>query len=327
MIIHNAASAMRTVKSSMWRKSKNLNIFLNNPVNKNTCVRFASIVTSNTKVSSDTSESTARLTNPYHRKGAAMVLHPIILPDSTRTNNPIPRYQLSITERHQVNNNRRRGNLRLGNSSTDSVRTTAYHECELLRIPYISVDRDGSCVYVDASTCAGKGLNRNFSSVVSTLAKMRDVLVTARKETANGYLLQVASADALLEQTKKLAIGALEGSNEFKIAEDGFLKRDGPPLPPIFYVYTSGKAQAYDIADRLALAGSSTEGISPLEKWTKEQAVKLEKRRERRITLLERRLRKLVADPARMRTLRVKAGALDGYISSMKEEQIKHNNE
>ena len=289
-----------------------------------TCNRFASIITSTNKISTDTSESIARLTNPYHRKGAAMVLHPLILPDSARTNSPIPRYQLSKTERLQANNMRRIGSLRLGNSSTDSVRTTAYHECEIFRIPYICVDRDGSCVYVDAATCAGKGLSRDFAPVIASLARMRDELVAARNET-NGNLLQVTSADALLEQTKKLAIGALEGSNEFKIAEDGFLKKDGPALPPAFYVFTSGKAQAYNIADRLAKVGSSTDGISPIEKWKNEQAAKLEKRRERRNALLERRLRKLVSDPAKMRTLRVKAGALDGYISSRKEVETSSN--
>jgi len=286
-------------------------------------------------------EAAARLANGAIRKGGH-TLHPErSLPAAaaaaaargvaglTRTSAPpVARYQLSVSERAQVSASRRRGWLPSGNSSTDAARASAYHEAALRRRPYICVDRDGSAVYVDALPAAGVGARRDMAPVLAVLARLRAALAEAMAGAAAapgasagaasaspaaraaGRDLQLVTADALLEQAQRLAVGPLEGSNAHKTGEAAL----PAALPPAFYVFTRGKAQARALAERLAAAAAPPGAPPPAAAAAARAAERLATRRARRAAQTQRKLRKLIADPERMRTLRVRAGVLDGYI-------------
>jgi hypothetical protein len=283
-------------------------------------------------------EAAARLANGAIRKGGH-TLHPErSLPAAaaaaaargvaglTRTSAPpVARYQLSVSERAQVSASRRRGWLPSGNSSTDAARASAYHEAALRRRPYICVDRDGSAVYVDALPAAGVGARRDMAPVLAVLARLRAALADAvagaapaaagasspsPAARAAGRDLQLVTADALLEQAQRLAVGPLEGSNAHKTGEAAL----PAALPPAFYVFTRGKAQARALAERLAAAAAPPGAPPPAAAAAARAAERLATRRARRAAQTQRKLRKLIADPERMRTLRVRAGVLDGYI-------------
>jgi len=264
----------------------------------------------------------AHLINAAHVKGGH-TSHPLTFVDPHSTRSPVLRTQLNEPERRECNLGRRRGHLSLGNSSTDAVRTLHFHQCELDRRPYVVTDRDGNSVYVDASPVMGKGKRRDFGLVVPVLRAMQTGLTAMKAEKAH-QRLQIANTDSLLEQSKKLAIGPLEGGNTFKISD----KLEGaaaagatPSLSASFYVFTSGKAEAREVATRLSAAAATASGTAAnTQSWADRRVRRAVVRKERGRQSLDRKLRSLIGDPIAVKNLRVKAGALDGYI---REQQRK----
>jgi len=228
-------------------------------------------------------------------------------------------------ERQERNEAVAAGFLRLSSSSTDAVRSLYYHHCAMRRWPYIALDRDGQRLLVDATAAAGVGSARDAAAVTRVLGVLQALLV---RRVASGVAdlrqsLQVMNADTLVEQAKRLAIGAREGSNEFKLPDAVAPAGSTPSLSPAFYVCTTGKTHALRLAEAMvhvlqeAGAGAVASGAPQEVGRAAAQAraaSRLDKVRARRAAVAFRKLSALAADPLAMLNLRVRAGAMDGFI-------------
>lgn len=287
--------------------------------------RSVSILASSQEPGSGSSNSadSAHLIAPAHHKGSH-TLHPLRAVDATTSEAPLPRMGLNEEERSLHNKARRNGYLSpTSRGTTDALRAMFFHSCQLDQRPYVAVDPHGNSVYVDATTAAGKGKNRDFSVVAAALAKMERSLATAIATGSPAFSsLQVMNTDALAEQSKKLSIGVLEGSNSFKSSPaklSATAEATSTSLASSFYVFTGSKGQAIAVARELAMAAPPASSSSAaLDRPTAEAARqrKLEEVRARRVLLMQKKLRKLVQDPIRVKNLRVKAGVLDGFLRS-----------
>lgn len=257
--------------------------------------------------SSDASSAeSAVLFAPGHPKGGH-TLHPLGPVDSVTNTAPTVKTALNIFEKKELSAAKRVGFLVPGNSSTDTVRRQFYHECQIHKRPYVVVERDGSSIFVDATTVAGKGKSRTFEGVTAVLGRMQ-ALVGSLADTKEGRGLAVSNTDTLLDQSRRLAIGALEGSNAFK-KED----KVGGPLAPTFYLFTTGKTQASAVAGRLAATAANPPNPAAI---VAARAARTAARRTRRFVLLDRKLGRLVEDANAVKNLRVRAGVLDGFLRS-----------
>lgn len=262
------------------------------------------------------SAESAVLFTPGHPKGGH-TLHPLAPVDAVTNTAPAVKTALNIFEKAELSSAKRLGFLVPGNSSTDTVRRQFYHECQLHKRPYVVVERDGTSIFVDASTVAGKGKSRSFEGVTAVLGRMQ-ALFGALEGSKDGRGLAVSNTDTLLDQSRRLAIGVLEGSNAFKKAD-----KLGGPLAPTFYLFTTGKSQARALAGRIAATAENPPNPDAIDAA---RAQRTAAKRTRRFTMLDRKLGRLVDDPIAVKNLRVRAGVLDGFLRSGRSPEARAAN-
>jgi hypothetical protein len=215
----------------------------------------------------------------------------------------IPR--LNYTERPLNNQAKSQGFLILADHCSQALVNEYYRYCWMTKRPYIGLNRDCSEIYIDLKSIRGMPSEKNSVNILDEY--MRDFQSILTKYPN----IQIVKSKSVYLQNREIQPGPKEGSNELKIADTS--------VGETFWLFTSGRSQGIQISQELySLYLEKSGSRSPSEEVVLRNMRKEEKKDATK-RMLVRALRKLVADPYRVKNLRVKAGAVDGFIRAEKE--------
>jgi hypothetical protein len=222
------------------------------------------------------------------------------------------RFTLTEHERRAVGAAKDEGFLRLAGPGMSSAATSVYWQyCHAARRPYLAIGPRGEEVAVDANTVSGVGAKRQVD-VDTWIAAARVALA----EVARTSRVQVVRAATMEAQAKAVVPGKTEG-------EIAHRKPDAPAdLDDAFTVYTDGRAASERVAAQLYGAYVAAFAHRSAADRAAAAATTLTVRRAVRRRQRLRRLAALVADPIRVKNLRVAAGAVDGFVSAQRRGAI-----
>ena len=198
---------------------------------------------------------------------------------------------------------RREGFLWSRHNCGQSATNEHFKFCCNTRIPYVAVNRDGSEIVVDLRPVGGLGKLKRDGDIDSVLAAFQGVLAGR-----NGF--QIANVDSLKVQQEKAAPGPMQGSNSDRIADS--------TLSDTFTIYTPGRDAGLALAAELTEAYRKALRLPSAEMRGELRSAINADRVAARHALMVRKLKKLVADPVAVKNLRVKAGAVDGFVAALK---------
>lgn len=211
------------------------------------------------------------------------------------------KHRLSEPERTVMGAGRRSGFIQLANHCGVGLTNTYFKYCCNSKRPYVAIHRDGRQMEVDLACSLGLGKNRD----IAYLDKLTDAIKSIIASDKRGGI-QIVNSETLKTQRDKIVQGATEGSNSMKIA-------DVEPNDA-FTLYTLDRDQSVAIANSIYAAHRQLSSLPTLEKLAEESEERKAARAEAHNQRMIRRLEKLAADPRAMKHLRVRAGAMDGFI-------------
>lgn len=211
--------------------------------------------------------------------------------------------RLSRREFDVLGESKRSGVLCVGNDVTFALTNKYYQYCFSTQRPFISIDRAGISIYVDLTTLQGPG-KANASDKIAVLRSVFDKVISEEQANAKNSI-QVVNAETLQKQIRNIMPGRTDGSNDRKIADNSVDNQ--------FTIHVGGRFQAKALARELYEAYCTTFGVRlPEEAYASKEERNLRRGLKWRNAAV-RKLRALVADPDRVRKLRVPAGAVDGF--------------
>jgi hypothetical protein len=225
--------------------------------------------------------------------------------------------RLNEYERSALNAAKRAGFLETGQHATPALCNAYYAYCWHGRRPYIAMRREGDAVAVDATPVMGLGKAQRAAGNAALERLLGRWAATAATLQASGggpggrRAIQIANASTLRSQAEKTLPGPMEGSN-------GGRPADTRPSDT-FTLHAAGRAEsraaaAALFADFNELLAGSLPGTAKLTSGPEAAMQAAAGRSANTQRLLLRRLRRLVADPEAVRTLRVAGGALEGFM-------------
>jgi hypothetical protein len=251
---------------------------------------------------------------PVPRLTLATVATRYLAPRHADRGRVAPGTPLTEFERMAVGDARRRGFLWSRHNCGQAAADAHFTFCCHTRTPYIAAVRDGSSLIVDARPVGGLAKLKRDGAVDGVLAAFQAALAQERGAGA-GAGLQVVNDDSAAAQREAAGAGAA--------APGGGGGGDGPntgrapdaALGDSFTLHVAGGRRAgLALAGRLAELARTALGLPSGAERAAATAARVARRTARRQAVLVRALERLVADPLRVKGLRVKAGAVDGFV-------------
>lgn len=211
---------------------------------------------------------------------------------------------LTEFEREAAGAARRQGFLWSRHDCGQSAANAHFKHCCTTRTPYIAANRDGSELVVDARPVGGMAKVKRDGAIDSVLAAFQRVLAAAPRA-------QVVNADSAAAQRERAATSGVDGPNAARVPDT--------QLGDAFTVHTSGGRDAgLSLAHELAEAYRAALGLPSAAELSERRAALAAERARRKKELAVRALTRLVSDPVAVKNLRVKAGAVDGFVAALK---------
>lgn len=238
-----------------------------------------------------------------------------------------------LTEHERIASNvaKRTGFLRMAPHCGTATANAYFTFCVATRRPYIAVDRHNMCVFVDLQPVLGVAAtsvdSREAAQAANSRAAADEAEVVQRRAAGSTHVEAaitivrmflasqprprpfVVNTVGLQKQLASVSSGSMEGSDAQRPAD--------PDISDKFTLYPSHRGGADVLATALYTHLSSVLKLSSTaEVGARRDAVRVA-RAERWARLTTRRLTRLVADERAVRSLRVKAGALDGFATAL----------
>lgn len=221
-------------------------------------------------------------------------------------------HPLSKDDYDKLGEAKRQGYIAATNTTSQPLFNKYYTFCWSTRRPYVSINRHGSRVYVDATPVLSLFREKQADALAKVLTSLASTAATstvvARPADAQ---LQIVKEESLKRQAALTMPGPFEGSSIQKIA-------DKEPSD-VFTVHCGGRDQARRVAEQFHLAYCAVAGQPTPAQVKAVKAVRQEAKKEAYRRLMIRKLRKLVADDVAVKQLRVAAGAVDGFLAADKQ--------
>jgi hypothetical protein len=200
---------------------------------------------------------------------------------------------------------RRTGFLVLRAHCTQAAADAHFRYCCTTRRPYLALNRDGSELVVDLLPVGGIARTAKHADIERVTSALSTALAGAPQGT------QVVNLDSLAAQRSENAPASLTAANGGKSVDTA--------LGDKFTVYSPGRPEGFAVARALVDAYRATLGMTPLAQVEEERAARGVAKTAHAHKLRVRQLLRLVADPDAVRQLRVKAGAVDGFVQAVAE--------
>lgn len=212
--------------------------------------------------------------------------------------------RLSPTEFDVLGESKRSGFLCVQDGVTFSLTNKYYQYCFSKQRPFLSIDRAGISIYVDLTSLQGPG-KASAAENITTLRSVFDKVIQDFQAKSMSAV-QVVNSETLRKQINNIMPGRTDGSNDRKVADSSVAEQ--------FTIHVGGgRFQAKALANALYEAYCNTFGVPlPAEAYAARAERNLRRGHKWRNATI-RKLRVLVADPDRVRKLRVPAGAVDGF--------------
>jgi len=225
--------------------------------------------------------------------------------------------QRSESDMHATGEARRSGFLWSRHDCGQAASDTHFQLCCNIRVPYVAAGRDGTELVVDVRP-ARSSAARGPAAAAADAAARRALLTAFQAVISASPGAQVSalrvSSDAS-GAALPLALSERTASEAPAPAELGTVGKEG--LSEAFLVLSRGRAEGLQLAGELVETYRRVLRLPSKADRAATAADRLAARAAREDALKVRRLTRLVEDPKAVRELRVKAGAVDGFVAAL----------